>query len=294
MSPFNDFPESDDLSETLDTRVETDPKRLAKQEAAQAANVGFVESCPKCRGRKAIYSNVSGRYLGECFKCKGRGTLTFKTSKETRETVKESHATRKAKEFAERLAVFAEEHPSEAQWVRENASSFDFAARMQEAVVKWGHLTPGQLGGIQKCLAARARAQEAKAERVTQAPTVNLDGLKAAFGNASEHLKSPKLRLPGFTISPAKAGSANPGAMYVKSDSGQYLGKITPDSRFQCVRECDKETESRVVAAIQDPKAAAISYGRETGRCSCCGRDLTDPVSIANGIGPVCANRFGW
>jgi hypothetical protein len=37
-----------------------------------------------------------------------------------------------------------------------------------------------------------------------------------------------------------------------------------------------------------------VAYGRATGSCSCCGRELTDPVSIEAGIGPICAGRFGF
>lgn len=42
-----------------------------------------------------------------------------------------------------------------------------------------------------------------------------------------------------------------------------------------------------------DPLAAAKKYGKLSGRCCSCGRDLTDPVSIENGIGPICATKFG-
>ena len=43
-----------------------------------------------------------------------------------------------------------------------------------------------------------------------------------------------------------------------------------------------------------DPLAAARENGVLTGRCSCCGRPLTDPTSIAYGIGPICRERgFG-
>jgi len=41
-----------------------------------------------------------------------------------------------------------------------------------------------------------------------------------------------------------------------------------------------------------DPLAAAVKYGKLSGRCCSCGRDLTDPVSIEAGIGPVCARKF--
>ena len=33
---------------------------------------------------------------------------------------------------------------------------------------------------------------------------------------------------------------------------------------------------------------------RLTGACSCCGRELTNQVSIDRGIGPICAVKFGW
>ena len=42
----------------------------------------------------------------------------------------------------------------------------------------------------------------------------------------------------------------------------------------------------------QNPLAAAMKYGKLSGLCCSCGRDLTDPVSIEQGIGPVCATKF--
>lgn len=47
-------------------------------------------------------------------------------------------------------------------------------------------------------------------------------------------------------------------------------------------------------AIAHDPRAASIRYGRELGHCGVCGKTLTDPTSIENGIGPVCAGRVGW
>lgn len=37
----------------------------------------------------------------------------------------------------------------------------------------------------------------------------------------------------------------------------------------------------------------AKEYGRETGVCISCGAELTDPVSIEAGIGPICATKWG-
>lgn len=47
-------------------------------------------------------------------------------------------------------------------------------------------------------------------------------------------------------------------------------------------------------AIAVDPRAAAILFGHETNHCGRCGRELTDEVSRANGIGPVCATKLGW
>jgi hypothetical protein len=42
----------------------------------------------------------------------------------------------------------------------------------------------------------------------------------------------------------------------------------------------------------EDVRAASIRYGLELGQCGVCGRTLTNPESIAKGIGPVCEGRL--
>ncbi len=59
-------------------------------------------------------------------------------------------------------------------------------------------------------------------------------------------------------------------------------------------RACDEETKRSILEVAADPKQAAIAYGKQYGTCACCGRDLTDPASVALGIGPVCASKWGW
>lgn len=43
-----------------------------------------------------------------------------------------------------------------------------------------------------------------------------------------------------------------------------------------------------------DPLAALKAHGLATGSCGCCGRELTDPESIAFGIGPICRAKGGF
>lgn len=99
-------------------------------------------------------------------------------------------------------------------------------------------------------------------------------------------------RLAEFEFKPAKAHSANAGAIYV-TEGGEYLGKIV-GGRFQRVYNCNPNKEAAVVAVASDPEAAAIAFGKKWGKCSVCARDLSDEKSIARGIGPICAERMGW
>jgi hypothetical protein len=43
-----------------------------------------------------------------------------------------------------------------------------------------------------------------------------------------------------------------------------------------------------------DPKKAMIDYGKESGVCGRCASPLSDPDSLARGIGPKCAAKSGW
>ena len=43
---------------------------------------------------------------------------------------------------------------------------------------------------------------------------------------------------------------------------------------------------------MENPLGAAADYGKETAHCGMCNTQLTDPDSIARGIGPVCAKKF--
>ena len=98
-----------------------------------------------------------------------------------------------------------------------------------------------------------------------------------------------------FSLAPATGRNA--GCIYVKQGSdfdAPYLGKITPEDKFLRSRECSDELAAIVAKVAADPKAAAEAHGHEYGQCSCCGRELTNPESVARGIGPICAERWGW
>lgn len=143
----------------------------------------------------------------------------------------------------------------------------------------------------------------------------------------------PKYRAEGVVITRAPDHGRNPGALYIKSaHDGSYGGKVIgttfyPASRnaafafFTLDRKQDEsddewservennlawrdpetvdeytvsQTAAQALSIIADnPLAAAVRFGENAGRCACCGRKLTNKVSVKRGVGPICADKWG-
>jgi hypothetical protein len=103
--------------------------------------------------------------------------------------------------------------------------------------------------------------------------------------------KRPIYRAEGLKISLAPATGANAGALYVKTDEDQYIGKVV-DQQFFASRDATDEHKTALSVIAQSPRDAAIRYGQKTGHCACCGRALTDKTSIARGVGPICESKW--
>tara|TARA_R110000868_G_scaffold403456_1_gene680773 strand:- start:11 stop:427 length:417 start_codon:yes stop_codon:yes gene_type:complete len=109
-------------------------------------------------------------------------------------------------------------------------------------------------------------------------------------------LKRIAMRFTDFIVKPSKYQ----GKVYVFSHNKEvnqwgslsniYLGWITENA----TNLGEVSLIEAVQNAAEDPLAAAQLYGKHTGSCSCCGRELTREDSIAAGIGPICATKFGW
>lgn len=265
----------------------------------------YEEPCPKCKGSGRFIS-YSGRTVGNCFHCKGTGKVTFKTSPEARAKSKEQRdavAARKQAELMAKVVAWEEEHEAESKWMTAAVGrGFEFAISLMEALHKWGSLTDNQLAAVRRCMAKddeRAREREEIAKRAPDVSQAALSRIHDAFNAAiANDVKFPKLRLDAFIFSLVRSGQ-NAGAIYVKSiekdDMGErrYLGKIAEGRFFKAFKTTEEE-QAQIIAAAGDPEAAAIAYGRRVGACSICGRGLTNHASIDRGIGPICAEKFGW
>ena len=257
-----------------------------------ATTVLFKENCKKCNG-SGKFVGYTGFTLGDCFSCKGAGFHEFKTSPQYRLKARTSTAARKERQATATIDAFAAQYAAEHAWMIKTAPRFEFAQSMLDAVVKFGSLTEKQLAAVQKCVAKDAERNVERAARVEAAPQIDISKIEVSFAKAMESgIKRPKLRLADFKFSPAPVTGNNAGAIYVKAGE-TYLGKIAGGKLFKS-RECDASTEASILVAAADPEAAAIAYGRRFGQCAICARELSNQESIDRGIGPICADKFGW
>lgn len=293
MSIFDNL----DAYNTLEDPAEPARERFERLKAeAGDASERYIETCPKCRG--------TGRFgsVGRCFTCKGKGQRTFATSAATRAKARATRAA--AKEMAVRSWIAA--NADLWAWIVAKAPTFAFAAAMRDAVQTYGELTERQTETVVR-LAAQDKERAAKratesAARAAAAPVVSTVALESAFAIAREKgIRYPKLPLTWlqdpenpktceaqtFTFKTSAKGP-----IYV-TEGDIYLGKIT-EGRFFRVNACSDQTEQRIAAICADPKQAAFAYGRRFGVCCKCGRTLTKGASIDLGIGPICAQKYGW
>jgi hypothetical protein len=285
----------DDMSDDLDAVYASTPVANATKEVTY-----FEQACPKCNGSGTYYGY--SRFGMQCFTCKGKGKLSFKTSPATRAKAKAT-AQRRVAAKADAMVAKANEwkvaNSAETAWMESSAPRFEFAKSMLDALNKYGSLTEKQMATVQRLTVQSAERQaQYQAERQTKAetaPELSVEAIEVAFQTAKDAgVKFPKLRLDDFVFSPASAKSANAGAVYIKTkNDGVYLGKVMGGKLFTS-RDCTAEAKDRIVAVATDPKQAAIAYGKRFGSCAVCARELTDGDSIDRGIGPICAEKYGW
>ncbi|HEX4502174.1 MAG TPA: DUF6011 domain-containing protein [Scandinavium sp.] len=63
---------------------------------------------------------------------------------------------------------------------------------------------------------------------------------------------------------------------------------------FRYVRPTESEWTMAVEEITKDPGFHSALFGMKVGACGVCGSPLTDPESIALGIGPICARKYDW
>jgi galactokinase/mevalonate kinase-like predicted kinase len=162
-----------------------------------------------------------------------------------------------------------------------------FAQSLVEQIINKGSLSEKQMFAASAML---MKIKNNKEERQRNIVSIDLSNVKKIFDKAHEAIKNPKFRVDNMVLSRAPDNGRNAGAIYVKVD-GEYAGKVT--GGYWLPFKAPEGTLEKLQEIAKDPLGSAVAYGKRTGNCSACGRDLTNHGSIEKGIGPICAERWG-
>jgi len=160
----------------------------------------------------------------------------------------------------------------------------------QDLAVKFKKLSPAQYAWAHK-LANTPAVVESNQPSQFEAL---FNAFETAKGKGAKRLT---LRFEGVNVKPNRDFSALWVTSQSETEMGEYglkpkyLGKVTRTSIDSKFSDSVRET---IMGAANDPLTAAIKYGKVSGSCSCCGRELTVKESIERGIGPVCADKYGF
>jgi hypothetical protein len=247
--------------------------------------------CESCAGT-GFYRGVRvHQEKSQCFACKGRGF--FYQSYGDRMKSRQKAAAKKQSILSDKQADFDQQYPGLIDGLRKLIEWNGFARSLVEQYDAKGSLSDKQavagLGQIEK---AAARDAARAAEKESRKVAVDASNIKALFDKAlASGIQKPGLWFGDIKLSLAGASSANAGAIYVKKGDS-YQGKIT-GGKFLPVYGADASIGELLLTVAGNPAEELRRIGKTTNRCCCCGRTLTDPVSVANGIGPICAENWG-
>lgn len=181
-------------------------------------------------------------------------------------------------------------------------SDFDFSLRDVATIYTTG--TPKRIVGgvsIAAYLAYWAAKNDAR-EAARPAPESGFAGILALFAGAAARLKFPKVTfvaLPGIgTLKLQRAASGrNAGGINLTDGrpfgENRFFGAITPTGEFRPGRDVPEALREFLARLASDPATVAGEYGKGSGNCCFCCKDLTDDRSVAVGYGPVCAGHYG-
>ncbi|QIQ67358.1 hypothetical protein cory_46 [Pseudomonas phage cory] len=301
---FTGFEDLGDDFATVEVNNEA-PKTL--EEASMGARPNswkepklYREKCPKCAGT-GLYRGPSS-YGRACFACGGVGYKEYKSSPEQRAKSRAKAAEKRIEKIQKaeqyrglKIQAFEAAHPDIIDWWTDN--SFSFAQSLKDSLYRYGSLTENQIAAAKRAIENLAKHREKVAAQEAAAPTLDISGIEKAFEKAKDSgIKRPKMRLAGegeepliVVVKEASANSRNAGSLYVLGDI--YLGRIT-GGKFIKSRDCTDTEYGDILKMFEKPMESAVAYGRKTGQCSCCGRELTNHASIEMGIGPICAGKF--
>ena len=183
---------------------------------------------------------------------------------------------------------FEKENPGLIDALAEITSWNSFAASLVEQYNKRKTLSEKQTFAA---VAMLAKIKQKQADRKSNMFSLDVSKILAVLDKADPAMKTPKIRVGDFVFSKPEPHSRNAGSLYIKQ-LGEYIGKVT-GGYYLPVGSVSKDTVAEIQEICKDPMESAVAYGRRTGNCAVCARELTVKESIDRGIGPICADKLG-
>lgn len=169
--------------------------------------------------------------------------------------------------------------------------------------------SPKQMYWVNK-IVADTLAYQARSATSALAPApavqkVDISKVMVMFANAKQHLKRPKITLlmgaKDAAGSPILAQSRkvrfsldlNRGRLYM---NGDVYGWVDVNTQELVLRGRGRDNEADLKSLLDEfttnPVKVAVLHGKLTGNCCFCQLPLSDPRSLHQGYGPVCADHW--
>jgi hypothetical protein len=171
-----------------------------------------------------------------------------------------------------------------------------------------------QIAFLTTLLAERELGSEIRAALVQEIADGTINKTQASWG-IEQALAAP--RKASVTLAGTPAPPAVPDGRYAITSDGEtqarfyrvnspkdgkwagltfvseVKGGATSWGNERSIRDAAERT-SVLNAIAADPQTAMANYGHLTNKCGKCHALLTDEVSVAQGIGPICIGTLGW
>jgi len=175
----------------------------------------------------------------------------------------------------------------------ENGTASDFVMAMNIAYANYKTLRVGQIRGLLNCIRAEVLSADKQANQIIDQIKLGIQPLDLRTVPSGRYAVMTADDHATFYVIDNIVDARSKWKDWVfvslmSSDNKIKVGSQRPGQTYQ------GQHQKYLQTIKDDPYSASTLFGRMVGSCGICGRTLTDPESIENGIGPICAQKVGW
>lgn len=187
-------------------------------------------------------------------------------------------------------------------YVSSYTGSFDYLLKVKDFMTRRS-ISEYQVKGVLNCMAAEGRRQAPKP--APAAPAINAAAIPNGIYMPSIDGRGVTIQIEDTNFGDFPAGTRTVKVKNNARSEGERawtgFGFIRPDGAVSIWQRAvanpgvaDGIEALSVVIDAPDPLVHGFAYALATGRCWVCNRELDDPVSVLNKIGPICAKKIGY